>query len=728
MPKLNPFPGLRPFEADESHLFFGRETATNDLLQKLQVNRLIAVVGTSGSGKSSLVRAGMLPDLYGGFMAKAGSRWRVAVLRPGDSPIRALAQALAGAEVFGAPEGGGEMQSAITEAVLRRGALGLIDVARQAKLPADENLLVVVDQFEELFRLRYSNASARLRDEPAAFVKLLLESTGQDELSIYVVLTMRSEYLGDCTQFWDLPEAINAGQYLIPRMTRSQRQEAVTGPVAVGGARMAPRLIQRLLNDVGDSPDLLPILQHALMRTWDHWAATEGENAAIDLDHYEAIGGMAEALSRHADEAFNELPDDTSKAIVERLFKRITGKGSDNREMRFPTRLGELCSAIGAEQAQVMAVADVYRREGRSFLMPPPEVRLTADSLIDIAHESLIRIWRRLRTWVDEEAQSVRIYRRLAETSALYKQGEAGLWRDPDLQIALRWRTRNRPNEAWAQRCHPGFADAICFLDKSHAAARRRKLLTWAPVLLLPLAGIAFLGNMTISLEKQKQDLEVNQRVLEEKLDDTVAVLNESLPVEAPSVEPVSLPTETQVEPRQAPAESASEAQGDAVDIAAYEPYEGYHDKPGYGGGKVAQPDALPVAPDAMPVEAEKTAPIAEAASEVKGAPTRISEVKLVTCSEVRKLEPIGMGTEFRPGRVYVFAWLKVAKDQTLSLKWYREGEEQSFASSPIKARHNAGDFYRNFVWKTINEPGSYEMRLYDPNENLIARQAFKII
>ena len=127
MTKLNPFPGLRPFEADESHLFFGRETATNDLLQKLQVNRFIAVVGTSGSGKSSLVRAGMLPDLYGGFMAKAGSRWRVAVLRPGDSPIRALAQALAGAEVFGAPEGDGEMQGAITEAVLRRGALGLID-------------------------------------------------------------------------------------------------------------------------------------------------------------------------------------------------------------------------------------------------------------------------------------------------------------------------------------------------------------------------------------------------------------------------------------------------------------------------------------------------------------------------------------------------------------------------------------------------------------------------
>src|SRR5207248_5583563 len=129
--------------------------------------------------------------------------------------------------------------------------------------------------------------------------------------------------------------------------------------------------------------------------------------------------------------------------------------------------------------------------------------------------------------------------------------------------IALRWRTRNRPNEAWAQRYHPGFAEAIRFLDKSHAAARRRKLLTWAPVLLVPLAGIAFLGNKTISLEKQKQDLEVDQKVLEEKLNDTVADLNESLPMEAPSVEPVSLPTETQVEPTPAPPESVSEARDD---------------------------------------------------------------------------------------------------------------------------------------------------------------------
>jgi ABC-type dipeptide/oligopeptide/nickel transport system ATPase component len=488
----NPFPGLRTFEATESHLFFGREVPTDELLSKLRTNRFIAVVGTSGSGKSSLVRAGMLPDLYGGHMTIAGSRWRVAILRPGDAPIHALANALAAPAVLGSDGQPADMRTAITETVLRRGALGLVDVIRQARMETRENLLVVVDQFEELFRFKRSAASTQAEDESAAFVKLLLESTRQEEVPIYVVLTMRSEYLGDCTQFRGLPEAINAGQYLIPRMTRNQRREAITGPVAVGGATMAPRLIQRLLNDVGDNPDQLPILQHALMRTWDYWAAHHEKDEPIDIAHYEAIGGMTEALSRHADEALNELEADTQRNIAERVFKRLTEKGLDNREMRTPTKLGELCAITGAPQDAVVAVIEQFRRPGRSLLMPPASVPLDSDSLIDISHESLIRIWHRLRQWVDEEAQSARIYRRLAETAALYQADEAGLWRNPDLQIALQWHKRYIPTEPWAQQYHSGFASAMAFLNKSKRAARRRQILTILPIVLLPLALIGF--------------------------------------------------------------------------------------------------------------------------------------------------------------------------------------------------------------------------------------------
>lgn len=483
-PVTNPFPGLRPFEPHEYHLFFGRDGQSDELLRRLRTNRFVGVVGTSGSGKSSLVRAGLLPSLHGGFMVSAGSDWRVTIFRPGVNPIGNLAESLNREDVLGVPAGRDPaIQRSLVESTLRRGALGLADAVRHAHLPANENLLVIVDQFEEIFRFKHTLAAEHAADDAAAFVKLLLEATRQKDVPVYVIITMRSDFLGDCAQFRDLPEAINDGQYLIPRMTRDQRREAITGPIAVGGADIAPRLINRLLNDVGDNPDQLPILQHALMRTWQQWAIEGDRRSALDLTHYEAIGGMAEALSRHADKAYDELPNESSKTIAEKLFKLLTERGGDNREIRRPTRLREICAVAEASEAEVVGVIDLFRREGRSFLMPPANVELHDDSLIDISHESLIRGWRRLEKWVDDEALSARIFRRLAETAALYRAGEAGLWRDPDLAVALAWRKRNHPNDAWGARYSPDFGAAMEFLEESQRAqaakqaerARQRK-------------------------------------------------------------------------------------------------------------------------------------------------------------------------------------------------------------------------------------------------------------
>src|SRR5262249_57547736 len=174
----------------------------------------------------------------------------------------------------------------------------------------NEKVVVVVDQFEELFRFARVAEGEAYGNEAAAFVKLLLEASRQREVPIYVLLTMRSDYLGDCSQFWELPEAINESQYLIPRLSRNQLREAISGPVAVGGGEITPRLVNRLLNDVGDNQDQLPVLQHLLMRVWDeskekrlevevndggaqlrkpHKEAHEGE--AIDLCCYDAVGG-----------------------------------------------------------------------------------------------------------------------------------------------------------------------------------------------------------------------------------------------------------------------------------------------------------------------------------------------------------------------------------------------------------------------------------------------------
>lgn len=469
-PIENPFPGLRPFTSDESHLFFGRDGRSDELLERLGKNRFLAVVGTSGSGKSSLVRAGLLPTVHGGFIAGAGSHWRVAVLRPGDNPIKNLAEALGRPGVLkGKPSTEEEhdipARTIDTEIVLRRGCMGLIELFRQSRLPEEENLLIVVDQFEELFRFKESTWMENAPDEAAAFVKLLLTTVEQKEIPIYIVLTMRSEFLGDCAQFRDLPEAVNNSQYLIPRMTRDEKREAIEGPVAVGGAEISPALVSRLLNDVGDNPDQLPILQHALMRTWDYWAGNHTEGGPLGITHYEAIGTMERALSRHAEEAYAELKTKESLAICEKLFKLLTQKGDKIHGVRRPSKLSEICLVTNASQKDVIHVIDVFRLPGRTFLMPPIEEELKADYVIDISHESLMRIWTRLIRWVKEESNSSELYLRLAQAADLHQQEKTALWRYPELMLALKWREENKPNAAWAKRYDPEFHRAIRFLE-----------------------------------------------------------------------------------------------------------------------------------------------------------------------------------------------------------------------------------------------------------------------
>ncbi|MEM7796725.1 MAG: CHASE2 domain-containing protein [Cyanobacteria bacterium P01_C01_bin.118] len=470
--RTNPFPGLRPFDLDEEHLFFGREGQADELLVRLGRTHFLGVVGTSGSGKSSLVRAGLLPSLYSGFLADASSGWRVAILRPGNAPIGNLAMALNDPEVFGVEPTSDDavIRTALTESTLRRGALGLVEVTQQARMESHENLLVVVDQFEEIFRFKQQAKSIEAEDEAAAFVKMLLAAAKQWEVPIFVVLTMRSDFLGDCAQFRDLPEALNESQYLIPRLTRGQLRRAIEGPVAVGGATITPQLVNRLLNDVGDNPDQLPILQHALMRTWDYWEEQGTPQAPIDMEHYEAIGGMATALSRHADQIYEGLLDDRSRYIAKILFKRLTDRSANYQGIRRPTPLGEISALAETSLEEIIAVVDEFRAPHRAFLMPPLEVTLTEEKIIDISHESLIRGWVRLRNWIEEEEHSSNLYYRLSETARLYQTGKAELLRDPELTFIWDWRDQNKCNEAWAERYNTAFQEAMEFLEESIAA------------------------------------------------------------------------------------------------------------------------------------------------------------------------------------------------------------------------------------------------------------------
>jgi hypothetical protein len=465
---LNPFPGLRPFKIEESHLFFGREGQSDEVLLKLSKSRFVGVIGPSGSGKSSFIYCGVLPILYGGFLTDASPNWEVVVTRPGAGPIDNLAESLLknNKEYLDADPEEQKIKRTIFSTLLRSSSLGLVEAVEQSRRSADVNYLILVDQFEELFRFKDSTDPNSV-NESLAFINLLIEAINYPDSPIYVAITMRSDFIGDCAQFPELTRKINDSHYLIPQMTREQKRRAIEGPVAVGGAKISPRLVQQLLNDLGDNPDQLPILQHALMRTWSYWSLyRDYEDENVDLKHYEAIGTMSEALSMHANEAFDELTDD-QKRVCEVLFKAITEKRGENFGIRRPTRLNEISSIADCSEDEIIEILEKFREPGRSLLTPAYGTPISSKSMIDISHESLMRIWVRLKNWVDDEADAVQMYVRLAEAASMYQVGKAGLWRPPDLQLALNWQAKHKPTLVWGQRYHPAFERTLVFLEYS---------------------------------------------------------------------------------------------------------------------------------------------------------------------------------------------------------------------------------------------------------------------
>jgi len=464
----NPFPGLRPFKIEESHLFFGREGQSDEVLLKLSKSRFVGVIGPSGSGKSSFIYCGVLPILYGGFLTDSSPNWEVIVTRPGAGPIDNLAESLLKTvkDYNTADNDDKKIKRTIVSTLLRSSSLGLVEAIQQSRKKEDINYLILVDQFEELFRFKDSTDPNSV-NESLAFINLLMEAVNYEDSPIYVAVTMRSDFIGDCAQFPELTRKINDSHYLIPQMTRDQKRRAVEGPVAVGDANITPRLVQQLLNDLGDNPDQLPILQHALMRTWSYWARFKDyEGEPVDLKHYEAIGTMSEALSQHANEAYDELDED-QKRICEILFKAITEKRGENFGIRRPTRLNEIASIADVSEADVIEVIEKFREPGRSLLTPADGIELGSKSMIDISHESLMRIWVRLKNWVDDESEAVQMYLRLAEAAGQYQVGKAGLWRPPDLQLALNWQAKHKPTLVWGQRYHPAFERTLIFLEYS---------------------------------------------------------------------------------------------------------------------------------------------------------------------------------------------------------------------------------------------------------------------
>lgn len=478
----HPYPGLRSFTKDETHLFFGREKHIENLIKRLSKTRFLAVMGSSGSGKSSVVLAGLLPALRAGIMKEAGANWKICIMRPGSTPMESLNKMLLPLMRSSTMENQIFSPEMHLETTLGRSSYGLVEAAEGMILEDGQSLLVVVDQFEEIFR--YQSVSST-RDNALEFMRILMEATEQSQVPIYVLLTMRSDFLGDCSRFAGLPEKVNEGTYLIPTMVRDEFRRVITCPAKVGGQNISPALTIELLNNTSDAKDQLPILAHTLMRTWDYWQSDPAENGTIHLRHYEAIGGLENALDMHAEEIFQELEKVNLGRACEMTFKAITIL-SENRGVRHPTRLAEVAEFAGVPEQDIIQVAEAFRKPGRTFMVPPVGVPLTPDVILDISHESFMRVWKRLINWVEEEAESGVMFLRIQRAQSLHAKGRASLWRPPELNLAISWKENVQPTNVWAARHGGGLNLVLEFIRESRdayeaelaslEAARKQKL------------------------------------------------------------------------------------------------------------------------------------------------------------------------------------------------------------------------------------------------------------
>ncbi len=453
-----PYPGLRPFQMQEADIFFGRGEQINQMLLKLETHRFLAVVGASGCGKSSLVRAGLLPALTDGFLSGAQSSWRFVVFRPGDDPFGRLARALHSAE--------GELMpaeaAALTAATLNASDHGLLQAISDLGVSPDTHVLILVDQFEELFRFRRRAELAdgndaqtvyRLRNAATAFVNQLLKTARQTERVIHVVLTMRSDFLGDCDAFLGLPEAINTGQFLVPRITREQLRSAIEDPLKLVRAWPEPALVERLLNDIGIDPDQLPLMQHCLLRLWSAGVVSQESKVELRLRDYldPHFGGLDSALSNHLDEVYGDLTV-KQQTIAEKMFRSLCDKDDDGKWTRRWMTIADMGRTAAVPPDEVFPVVDAFIRAGRNFLVASRDGTLTPQTTVDISHEALIRQWGRMQAWLQKEQESAQQYRRLLDTARRWKAGTAGLWGTPDLDMALKWRDVEKPSAEWAKR------------------------------------------------------------------------------------------------------------------------------------------------------------------------------------------------------------------------------------------------------------------------------------
>ena len=396
----NPYQGLRPFDEGSAAAFFGRETLVQQLLTRLgedgELSRFLAVIGPSGSGKSSVVRAGLLPALRSGGLP-GSDQWYIVTMLPGARPLDELAVALRRV----APAG---VESEDLLALLRADHRGLVRAARLL-LPAEPEaeLLLLIDQFEELFVLCDDEAAR------SHLVESLVAAVLDPRSRLRVLITLRADFIDRPLQYVDLGELLRQRGELVLPLTPDELERAIVEPARWAGLTLDDGLAAALVADVANQPGVLPLLQHTLSELF-----TRRRGRLLTRAAYQEIGGVSGALANSAERLVRGL-DPARQALVRQIFLRLTtpGEGAEDTRRRAP--LAEL-QGLGDGAETVIAAFGAAR-----FLTFDHDP-LSRAPTVEVAHEALLREWPRLRGWLDAARADLRLQRRLAQEAAEWEQ------------------------------------------------------------------------------------------------------------------------------------------------------------------------------------------------------------------------------------------------------------------------------------------------------------------
>ncbi len=401
-----PYKGLRAFQPEDAAFFFGREALVADVLAKLAEARFVAVVGASGSGKSSFVRAGLVAAIWRGALP-AGMDARVITLTPGEHPLEELAMRLA---LLRGVSAGSVLDD------LRADPERVALAARQALVDAapDARLVLVVDQFEELFTLCRDDAERR------RFVEALLHARAPGN-PILVVLAIRADFYGRIAAFPALAAAVQEHQALVGRMTQDDLRRAIDLPAAEAGLVLEAGLADSMLDDLGEEPGALPLLSHALLETFERRSGH-----TLTVAGYLESGGVRGAIAKTAETVFDGL-DPARQAIVRSVFLNLTELGDRSEPTRRPVSRAEVAAEPTGSVIEMLADARLVT---------------VGEDTVQVAHEALIRYWPTLRRWLDEDRERLQLHRRLTQAATEWDaldRDRGALYRGARLAATADW-------------------------------------------------------------------------------------------------------------------------------------------------------------------------------------------------------------------------------------------------------------------------------------------------